>query len=336
MTVSNKIIVFVCLILSLGFSNGAIAGSSSAASIISVAWSPDGSKLAVGSADHVVRVLDSQTGQILTVLKGHSEEVFAVAWSPDGTQIASGGPDHTVRIWDTESGQLATTIPVTSNALPTTIFSISWNPNGTEIACGTGAAVVVYETITGDLKHSFLEHTKYVMSVDWDNDGKYLATGSWDGTINIWDSESEQLEMKIPDTIQRLPGIESVAWHPTENFIASSHLDNVVRIWDATTGALLNELTGHLKAASDVSWSPDGEWLASSSYDGSIRIWDVDAKESVALDEGYDAGISDIAWSPDGEWLASSSYDGSIRIWDVDAKESVILFQLDELNIGEE
>lgn len=336
MTILSKIILIVCLILSQGLSDSAIADNSSTASVLSVAWSPDGSKLAVGSTDHIVRVLDAQTGNILAVLEGHSEEVFAVAWSPDGTQIASGGPDHTVRIWDATSGQRVTTIPVTSNTLPTTIFSISWNPNGTEIACGTGAAVAIYETITGDLKQSFLEHNRFVMSVNWDNDGKYLVTGSWDGSINIWNSESEQLEMKIPDTVQRLPGIESVAWHPTENFIASSHLDNVVRIWDATTGTLLHELIGHSKAASAVAWSPDGEWLASSSYDGSVRIWDVDAEETVMLDQVHDAGITDIVWDPDGEQLASSSYDGSVRIWNIDTETLVVLFQLDERIFGEE
>ena len=67
--------------------------------VLSVAWSPDGTKIASGSNDNTVRVWDAATGKLLRTLKGHSASVYAVVWSPDGTKIASGSYDKTVIIW---------------------------------------------------------------------------------------------------------------------------------------------------------------------------------------------------------------------------------------------
>jgi WD40 repeat protein len=66
--------------------------------MISVSWSPDGSKIASGSDDSTVRVWDSSTGAVLSTLEGHSGAMTSVSWSPDGSKIASGSDDKTVRV----------------------------------------------------------------------------------------------------------------------------------------------------------------------------------------------------------------------------------------------
>jgi hypothetical protein len=65
----------------------------------SVAWSPDGRRIASGSWDNTVRVWDAESGRELRTLRGHTGSVESVAWSPDGRRIASGSMDYTVRIW---------------------------------------------------------------------------------------------------------------------------------------------------------------------------------------------------------------------------------------------
>ena len=65
----------------------------------SVAWSPDGIRLASASDDNTVQVWDASSGATLLTYSDHTDTVYSVAWSPDGTRIASASYDETVRVW---------------------------------------------------------------------------------------------------------------------------------------------------------------------------------------------------------------------------------------------
>jgi WD40 repeat protein len=70
-----------------------------------LAWSPQGDRLASAGLDNTVRIWDVTSRQTLHVLAGHTDWVFSVAWSPDGTRLVSGGADDSVRLWDAQDGQ---------------------------------------------------------------------------------------------------------------------------------------------------------------------------------------------------------------------------------------
>ena len=70
--------------------------------VLSVAYSPDGTKIVSGSGDKTIKIWDANTGECLQTLVGHIEPVWSVAFSPDGTKIISGSLDHTIKIWGEE------------------------------------------------------------------------------------------------------------------------------------------------------------------------------------------------------------------------------------------
>jgi eukaryotic-like serine/threonine-protein kinase len=114
----------------------------------SVAWSPNGQYLAVGSSDGLVQVWNVATQQNIYNYSGHTGDVLVVAWSLDGQRIASGGSDGTAQVWDATTGAHAYIYRghadfywghFTSNAA---VNGVAWSPDGQRIASGSNDTTV--------------------------------------------------------------------------------------------------------------------------------------------------------------------------------------------------
>lgn len=73
-------------------------------SVVSLAFSPDGTMLANGSSDRTIKIWDAQTGGLKHTLKGNEYTVWPIAFSPDSKTLASGLADGTIRVWDPRQG----------------------------------------------------------------------------------------------------------------------------------------------------------------------------------------------------------------------------------------
>eukprot|EP00750_Incisomonas_marina_P006432 INCI14550.2.p1 GENE.INCI14550.2~~INCI14550.2.p1 ORF type:complete len:1278 (-),score=175.31 INCI14550.2:2597-6430(-) len=91
--------------------------------------------------------------------------------------------------------------------------------------------------------------------------------------------------------------------------------DTVVRVWDLSTGALQQELRGHLKAVTSVAFSADGDIVASGSVDKSARLWSLKGGTLLREFNGHDLGVTAVAFSPDDNWLLSACQDGNLHMW---------------------
>jgi WD40 repeat protein len=278
--------------------------------VLSVGWSPDGTRLVSGSADGTIRVWDPEDGTELGRLEGHTDWVRSVGWSPDGTRLVSGSNDGTIRIWDpnerTELGRL--------EGHTGGVRSVGWSPDGTRLVSGSADGTIRIWDPNERTELGRLEgHTNTVWSVGWSPDGTRLVSGSDDGTIRIWDP-NERTELG------RLEGhtntVWSVGWSPDGTRLVSGSADGTIRIWDPDERTELGRLEGHTDWVRSVGWSPDGTRLVSGSDDGTIRIWDPNERTELGRLEGHTDWVRSVGWSPDGTRLVSGSDDGTIRVWD--------------------
>ena len=260
------------------------------AAVNTVAWDPDGARLASGSDDKTVRIwsFGTEIGTVLRhTLTEHTGPVFCAAWDKNAPPtLASVGLGRTWYTWDGLSGKLKSTGQLRAEG--SSILSVAWYSGGTVI------------TTPGET------------SVDV-NRNDLIVTGFANGTVEVWSIEPHQ---KLETLRGHTDAVNAVAWNPDGTHIASGSDDKTVRVWNAQTGALIESLRGHTDAVNAVAWNPDGTHIASGSDDKTIRVWDAEVGELLETLGGHTGAVNAVDWSPDGTHIASGSDDKTIQMWE--------------------
>jgi WD40 repeat protein len=136
-------------------------------------------------------------------------------------------------------------------------------------------------------------HTDRVYGLDFSSDGRLLASGSWDGTIRLWDVETWQ-QIGLVNHDEQL----QVFFVPDDAHVASAN----GTIVDVASGEIVHTPEGRNPR---VTFSPDSAWMASAGYNAPIDIWDVKAWQVVQTLASHNDRVFGMAFSPDGRLLAS-------------------------------
>jgi WD40 repeat protein/serine/threonine protein kinase len=281
----------------------------------SVAFSPDGQRLASASFGKTVNIWDSMTGKELFALKGHAGLVQGVAFSPDGRRLASASDDQTVKIWDSATGKELFDLKGHAGGVRTVVFS----PDGQRLASASmdkDQAVKIWDSATGAELFALKGHARGANSVAFSPDGQRLASASFDQTVKIWDSATGRELF----TLKGHAGVvASVAFSLDGQRLASAGFDQTVKIWDSATGRELFAHKGHTGWVTSVAFSPDpgapGR-LASASHDRAVKIWDSATDKKLFALKGHAGWGNSVAFSPDGQRLASGRSNNTVKIWD--------------------
>ena len=296
--------------------------------INSIAFSPDGQTLAIGS-QYTIRgndggdltLWDLDTGTLLHTLVGHSYYILDVAFSPDGQTLTSASGEGTLRFWNVETGQLLYTLDDHTN----NINDVAFSPDGRILAiasgdsdghAGTDPTIRLWDLGTRSILYTMTGHPFY--SVAFSPDGQILASGSHDGAIGLWDINTGRLLRSLTGHARTVKTLFS----PDGQILASGSHDGAIGLWDINTGRLLRSLQ-HTLPVFDISFNRDGSMLASVSFEShsnvdNIILWDVETGNR--LDPAMGIGsYEDMDLSPDGKTLAASGYS-RIHLWDVETR----------------
>ncbi|MCE7949351.1 MAG: hypothetical protein DYG88_18175 [Chloroflexi bacterium CFX4] len=230
---------------------------------MTIAWSPDSSRLAATAEDNDIAVWEIATGQRLWSLTLYSS--YAVAWKPNGSQIAllTSLPHERMQIFDTVSWQkVAVALTGGDN------FDMAWSPDGQKIAIGSLGLVEWFDANTLTLLHRSATAILPELTIAWSPDSSRIVSANLDGNLrirNAADGAIEQVWAAHED------GAYSVAWHPDGTRLVSGGEDGTVKVWAAASGQLLQTI----QVGQPVwwaAWSPDGGRLAYGTETGTPQI----------------------------------------------------------------
>ena len=290
---------------------------------VTVVFSPDGTKLASGSLEQVIKVWDVETRRVTGTWEVPRDSNpypyrvnIPVAFSPDGTRLASGFQDGTVRLWEVASQTEIATLEGHADR----VVSVSFSPDGATLASAGGQndpTVRLWDMATQAQVAMLRGHTGEVRSVAFSSpDGATLASGSSDRTVKLWDVATRE-EVAVFE--EHREGIRSVTFSPDGAILVSADGGVLLRDLESRNAA---GLSGH-GSLSSMALSPDGAILASGSEDGTVRLWDAATRTRIATLEGHTNEVVSLSFSTHGALLASGSADRTVKLWDVGTRALV-------------
>ena len=317
-----------------------------------VSVSFDNMRIASVSTDGVVRVWDTNNGELKVTLQS-SDGFSSVGWLSDGRVITG---SRSVTIWDPLTGLPEQTLPECSGPLavsPDGATALVRHPNSDtiivldttswteklrfiprfekthygEAACLSDALILCPGAqvidMAGGERFMVQGSTSPSICIAMSPDGQWIASGQLmsSGFMNLVTGTSRLITTRSGMSVQ----VVSLAFSPDSKYIAGS--DDFIYIWDLETGEEICRLIGHTRRAEAVTFSRDGRLVISGSKDGTIRIWDwrLGCNERVT---GNKPEISRLAFSPDGTSVISGSRDATI-LWEARSGRSEPMKLLD-------
>ncbi len=286
----------------------------SRAAIAGLAWSPDGTRLAIlwggdwSELPYQVFILDVATGETALILD--TEAITTIHWSPNGQLLAGiqgdwsdfgRGPEiSNFMIWDSQTGELLSQYRPEEYA-PSNSDDINDNP----------------------------------AALAWMTDSQ-LITLSYEANLAVIDLQNNKISMLEGQPVERgvgavgSPGngldnntaMQAIDWQASGNLLAFGATffkpinEEEINIWDIGQGQLAAKLLGHTGIVTSVDWHPTEDLLASGSLDKTLRIWDTVVYREIA-NLPHDDIVTSLAWNPQGDLLASVSENGTVYLWNV-------------------
>ncbi|KAG6868946.1 hypothetical protein C0993_007160 [Termitomyces sp. T159_Od127] len=149
-----------------------------------------------------------------------------------------------------------------------------------------------------------------------------LATGSWSGTVKLWNVPACTPVRSLRGHEDRVGG---VAWHPQATLTQGKELVNLasgagegnVNLWSLESDSPISVMKGHQDRVCRVAFHPSGNYVASASFDTTWRLWDVNTSKELLLQEGHSKEVYCVDFQIDGALVASGGLDAIGRVWDI-------------------
>ncbi|MBA3920354.1 MAG: hypothetical protein H0X31_01070 [Nostocaceae cyanobacterium] len=319
------IILLICLITAIGIdAQDNLTPSNDILYVTAVSWNSDGNKIvAVGIQQEgqqgYLRVIDSQTGQILYQLDPRPGGFTSVAWSPNNRFIAAGGYDEAIWIIDVEAGSVVKVL----YGHQSTVSDLDWNMDGTQlVSTGNWDGLTILWDMTTYQKVRVIEATSwFTLATAFSPNDQHIAVGGENG-IRVYSSMSNNSEKPFWSTSE-IFYVGALAWNHKGNQIAigSESFQSIVNpknksyaqiyLLDSSNGKQLSSIATQDDTIFGIAWSPDDTLISTYSKNGYVKVWEANSGLLLQSFLGTTAYPEKLSFSPYGGRLA---YGGSLPI----------------------
>ena len=331
-----------------------IVGSVAMPDAYTVALSPDGKIIAVGTGSGVISIADSVTGKQEAELVAGSAGIQRLGFTPDGKRLVSAGDDQTVRVWDAvKQRELVRYEGLRSS--PTGLAVTA-----SQIAVTTADDLRVFP-IDDPAARRVIDVGEQVGASQFTDGGDKIFTTS-DTGVELWDARSgaqlAHLDVKVDDgahvdataalaaipivqtsnvELRALPGgelratlvsdapVSSATFSRDGQKIVTSNARGIVEMWNRT-GARLGIFRGHTKLAWFAELSPDGTRVVSASSDRTARVWDVASEQQLGVPVEHGDDVFTARFDATGARFVTASNDRTVTVWDTNTRRALHSF----------
>ncbi|MEW5871756.1 MAG: WD40 repeat domain-containing protein [Chloroflexota bacterium] len=202
------------------------------------------------------------------------------------------------------------------------VMAVAWSPDGQLLAVTAGERLHLY-TVRDWQVQAVIHVGALTHSLRFSPQGSWLAAGSRDGRVRVWDVQGLMAQTQLDNEPQpalvldaHRKGVNNLAFSPGGELLASGGNDAVARFWDLETGKVVGVMIGGTFAVPSIAFVPDGSSLAV--VNGKmVRLRQVGSERILGSFQAKDPLYS-VAISPEGRLVAAGDQNNQVLLWEID------------------
>lgn len=276
--------------------------------VYGLAFSPDGTLVAMVGITGILSVYRVTTGEWLYAIAAHGSVSMGVVFDGAGTSLFTCSFDRQICQWDAATGNC-----LRSWRADSSIWDIALSPDDKYLASGhEHNTIQIWDLQTLQQIQILSEHGGMVTCIDFHPQLPLLVSSSVDGTFKLWDYQTGKC---LKTVTEHTNVVWEVKFQPQGTGVASVSNDGLAKLWNLELDCLHTFEVG-IVIGHPIAFSPDGQLFACGCNDAKIRLWDVESGRLVrVLPSGRN--LWNVIFSPDGRTVVSSSDAAQVKFWDV-------------------